>query len=55
MAKAPAIALRLTKLAVDAPRVAHPAIELAGQAVLFETPEKADLMDAFLNARTRRG
>jgi enoyl-CoA hydratase/carnithine racemase len=54
MAKAPATALRITKLAVDAPRGAHPAVDLVGQAVLFETDEKRERMDAFLARRGAR-
>jgi enoyl-CoA hydratase/carnithine racemase len=54
MARASTVALRLTKLAVNAPRAAHPAIDLVGQAVLFETAEKLERMDEFLERRTRR-
>jgi enoyl-CoA hydratase/carnithine racemase len=53
MGRASTIALRLTKLAVDAPRAAHPAVDLAGQAVLFESKDKFERMDAFLT-RARR-
>lgn len=42
------LALRLTKLVMQAPREAHPAIDNVAQAVLFETQEKRDRMDAFL-------
>jgi len=41
-------ALRMTKLALNAPPEAHPSSELAGQAVLFEDSEKRRRMDAFL-------
>jgi enoyl-CoA hydratase/carnithine racemase len=53
MARASVVALRLTKLAVNAPRAAHPAVDLAGQAVLFETEEKLQRMDAFLTRAKR--
>jgi enoyl-CoA hydratase len=49
------LAVRLTKLAVDAPVDAHPQLELLGQAVLFEDDEKRARMTAFLERRTRRG
>jgi len=48
-----ALALRLTKLAVDAPG-AHPAVELAAQAVLFADEDKRRRMTEFL-ARRRPG
>jgi enoyl-CoA hydratase len=44
-------ALRMTKLAVNAPREAHPAVELAGQAVLFEDEEKMRRMQAFADRK----
>lgn len=47
------IALRLTKLAVNAPAGAHPAIELAGQAVLFEDEEKLRRMQEFVDRQKR--
>jgi enoyl-CoA hydratase/carnithine racemase len=47
MARSAAIALRLTKLVVDAPG-AHPAADDLAQAVLFEGPEKQDRMRKFL-------
>src|SRR5437762_991093 len=40
IAKASPLALRLTKLAVDAPPGAHPHLDLVSQAVLFDDPEK---------------
>lgn len=46
-----AIALRLTKLAVDAPEAAHPQVDLLAQAVLFEDVEKFDRMTAFLQRK----
>jgi enoyl-CoA hydratase len=46
-------ALRLTKLSVNAPAGAHPAVELAGQAVLFEDPEKARRMSEFIERREK--
>ncbi|GIH13373.1 enoyl-CoA hydratase/isomerase family protein [Rugosimonospora africana] len=45
-----ALAVRLTKLAVDAP-AAHPVAELLGQAVLFEDDEKRERMEEFLSRR----
>jgi hypothetical protein len=45
------LALRLTKLAVDAPAAAHPHLDLVSQAVLFEDDEKRDRMTAFLDRR----
>jgi enoyl-CoA hydratase/carnithine racemase len=50
-AKASPLALRLTKLAVDAPAAAHPHLDLVSQAVLFEDEEKRDRMTAFLERR----
>jgi enoyl-CoA hydratase len=44
-----AIALRMTKLAVDAAPEAHPQIDLAIQAMLFEDDEKYRRMSEFLN------
>jgi enoyl-CoA hydratase/carnithine racemase len=51
MLKSSAIALRLTKLAVNAPPGAHPAVELAGQAILFEDEEKLRRMGEFVARR----
>jgi enoyl-CoA hydratase len=53
MARTSKVALRLTKLAVNAPRSAHPALDLAAQAVLFESDEKFARMDEFLAKRNR--
>jgi len=53
MIKMAPLALRLTKLALRAPREAHPMLDNVAQAVLFETEEKAERMDAFL-ARRRK-
>jgi enoyl-CoA hydratase len=50
-AKASPLALRLTKLAVDAPAAAHPHVDLVSQAVLFEDEEKRARMTAFLDRR----
>lgn len=47
--KSATTALRLTKLALRMPREAHPIIDNVAQAVLFETPEKFERMDAFLH------
>ncbi|MGA8114559.1 MAG: enoyl-CoA hydratase/isomerase family protein [Actinocatenispora sp.] len=48
MAKVSALALRLTKLAVDSPPSAHPQLEQLAQAVLFEDDEKYRRMTEFL-------
>jgi enoyl-CoA hydratase len=48
--RASALAVRLTKLAVDSPD-AHPALDLVSQAVLFEDEEKRERMTAFLDRR----
>lgn len=48
MAKAAPVALRLTKLGVDNPG-AHPALDLASQALLFEDEQKRERMAAFLD------
>jgi enoyl-CoA hydratase len=45
------LALRLTKQAVNAPAAAHPDLERAAQAVLFEAPDKRARMRAFLDRR----
>lgn len=47
------LALRLTKLALRAPRDAHPVFDNLAQAVLFETPDKYDRMDTFLDRKKR--
>jgi enoyl-CoA hydratase len=49
IARGSALAVRLTKLAIDAPAGAHPAVDLLGQAVLFEDEEKDARMRAFLD------
>jgi enoyl-CoA hydratase/carnithine racemase len=51
VAKGSTLALRLTKLAVDAPAGAHPRLDLVSQAVLFEDEEKHARMTAFLERR----
>jgi len=53
--KSAPLALRLTKLALRTPREAHPAFDNVAQAVLFETQEKLDRMDAFLSRKAHRG
>jgi enoyl-CoA hydratase len=53
IAKASPLALRLTKLAVDAPAAAHPQLDLVSQAVLFEDNEKRRRMTEFLERRRR--
>jgi enoyl-CoA hydratase/carnithine racemase len=55
MAQGSTLALRLTKLAVDAPAAAHPHLDLVSQAVLFEDEEKHRRMTEFLErGRSRR-
>ncbi|MEV0004330.1 enoyl-CoA hydratase/isomerase family protein [Micromonospora sp. NPDC050980] len=54
MAKGSSLALRLTKLAVDAPPAAHPQLDLLSQAVLFEDEEKHRRMTEFLERRRSR-
>ncbi len=49
--KSSVVALRLTKLALRMPREAHPVFDNVAQAVLFETPEKYERMDAFLQRK----
>jgi enoyl-CoA hydratase/carnithine racemase len=49
--KAAPLALRLTKQAVNAPSAAHPDLERAAQAILFESSEKRARMRAFLARR----
>ncbi len=45
------LALQLTKAALRAPRASHPVLDNLAQAVLFETDDKRQRMDAFLNRR----
>lgn len=47
------LALRLTKLALRAPRESHPVFDNVAQAILFETEEKHARMDAFLDRGKR--
>ena len=54
MAEGSPLALRLTKLAVDAPAAAHPQLDLVSQAVLFEDEEKHRRMTEFLERRRPR-
>jgi len=51
IARASPLALRLTKLAVDAPAAAHPQVDLVSQAVLFEDEEKRRRMTEFLSRK----
>ncbi|MGW0436507.1 enoyl-CoA hydratase/isomerase family protein [Micromonospora sp. NPDC003197] len=53
IAKGSALALRLTKLAVDAPAAAHPHLDLVSQAVLFEDEEKRRRMTEFLDRKKK--
>lgn len=50
LASAPT-ATRLTKLALRVPREAHPDFDNVAQAVLFESTDKLERMDAFLDRR----
>ncbi|WP_165975662.1 enoyl-CoA hydratase/isomerase family protein [Actinomadura rubrisoli] len=54
LARQSPLALRLTKLAVDAPEGAHPAVELLAQAILFNDPDKQARMTAFLDRGSAR-
>ena len=54
IAAADELATRHTKRALRAPRAQHPAVELALQAELFESPEKQRRMTEFLEKRSRR-
>ena len=49
------LALRLAKMAVDAPQDAHPVVDVIAQAVLFESQDKKDRMQAFLARRGAAG
>lgn len=51
MARFSPLALRLTKLAVDAGPGSHPAVDQLAQAIAFEGPDKAQRMAAFLERR----
>lgn len=46
------LATRLTKLALRLPREAHPVYDNVAQALLFETKERHQRMDAFLSRRS---
>jgi enoyl-CoA hydratase len=49
--KQDALALRFTKMLIHSPRAAHPAVDQAAQAVLFESDQKFARMTAFLEKR----
>jgi enoyl-CoA hydratase len=49
ISKGPKLALQLTKIALRASSSSHPSIDDVAQAVLFQTDEKRQRMDAFLN------
>lgn len=51
IARGAPLAVRLTKLALAAPRDSHPVVDELAQAVLFETEEKHARMTAFLERR----
>jgi enoyl-CoA hydratase len=51
--RASPLALRLTKQTINAPAAAHPDLERAAQAILFESPDKHERMRAFLERRGR--
>ena len=48
MARSGPLALRLTKLVTDSPAGSHPLADDLAQAILFESADKRDRMDAFL-------
>ncbi|WP_346655265.1 enoyl-CoA hydratase/isomerase family protein [Arthrobacter sp. 260] len=48
------LAIQVTKTIIHAPRPAHPIIDNLAQALLFESPEKAQRMDDFLQKRNAR-
>lgn len=54
IAKLDPAATQATKRMLRAPRSAHPEVDLAEQAVLFESPEKERRMTAFLERRSKR-
>lgn len=54
LAKSSAVALRMTKLAVDADEAAHPQLDLAIQSMLFTGEDKEQRMTAFLDRAARR-
>jgi enoyl-CoA hydratase len=51
IAKLDAAAVQATKRVLGAPRSAHPEIDLAEQAILFDSPEKHRRMTAFLERK----
>jgi len=53
IAKQGALAVRLTKSVLNAPRDAHPMIDDIAQAVLFETQDKHERMTAFLERKKK--
>ncbi|WP_214104742.1 enoyl-CoA hydratase/isomerase family protein [Acrocarpospora catenulata] len=53
LGRADPLALRLTKAAVHSPRAAHPMVDNALQAILFETESKHQRMTAFLEKKER--
>lgn len=48
------LAIRLTKEVFHAPRAAHPMVDRAAQATLFESPAKFERMTAFLERKKKR-
>lgn len=48
------MALRLTKMLVDSPEAAHPAVDLLAQAILFEDDEKMARMTRFVERKRSR-
>ncbi len=48
------LAVQVTKQVIHAPRAAHPVIDNLAQALLFESPEKAQRMDDFIQKRDAR-
>lgn len=52
--KSDPFALRVTKTVFRMPREAHPEVDMIAQALLFESPQKLERMDAFLERRSSR-
>jgi len=48
------LAIQVTKQIIHVPRSAHPVIDNLAQALLFESPQKAQRMDDFLHKRGER-
>ncbi|WP_269936727.1 enoyl-CoA hydratase/isomerase family protein [Arthrobacter sp. HY1533] len=48
------LAVRLTKSAFNAPRESHPLVDTLAQGILFESPEKFDRMQRFLDRKNNK-